>query len=98
MRRDIKADEDRPAGKDTEGEDEDEDGTILRATKEEFENAQNVVDATLAWGVSYERCVDKDNRLADGTCVQIQHQQRRIEAAEKIYGYFVNGEDIDLGW
>lgn len=70
-----------------------EDGSVLVGSKDMFENTTSVTDATLAWGVSYERCVDSVAWLdMDGVEVrvasEIQGQPQRLEAAQKIYDEF----------
>ena len=69
-----------------------EDGTILEGTKDNFENAQNTSDTTLAWGISYERCYDGKPEEENGCKVypRIQHQEERLEMAEAIYNEFAN--------
>lgn len=67
------------------------DGSVLEADKETFENTTSIEDATLAWGVSYERCVDKDKWIyVEGTkaAKEIQGQEDRLKAAQIIYGDF----------
>ena len=71
------------------------DGTILNSTKSNFENATNAADAALAWGASYERAVDSNKKLDNHYYSEIQHQQDRIDYANKIYQHFVFGEEID---
>lgn len=61
-----------------------EDGSVWKATKENFENAQNIEDATLAWASSYERCyTDKDKET--GTYLGIQMEDTRLYWANIIY-------------
>lgn len=67
------------------------DGSVLEADKETFENTTSIEDATLAWGVSYERCVDRDKWIyVEGvkTAKEIQGQEDRLKAAQTIYGDF----------
>ncbi len=68
------------------------DGSVLEASKENFENAQSIEDAVLAWGVSYERCITKDGFYIteDGHKIrtEIQGQDSRLDAAQKIYDDF----------
>lgn len=69
-----------------------EDGSVLNGNKEMFENTTSVTDAALAWGVSYERCVDGDKWSRDAignlTASEIQDQEKRLKAAQTIYDDF----------
>ncbi len=65
---------------------------MVNGNKETFENTTSVTDATLAWGVSYERCVDSDKWSRDETgnltASEIQAQEKRLKAAKTIYDDF----------
>ncbi len=65
-------------------------------TKDNFENADNEVEAALMWGICFEICFSTEGKQMcmsdDGkevNCyVSLQHQQLREESASKIYGMF----------
>lgn len=71
-----------------------EDDSVLVSNKETFENTTSVMDATLAWGVSYEICVNPGTWLDvegidDPVAREIQNKEERLQAAQTIYDEFV---------
>lgn len=66
---------------------------MLIGDKEIFENTISVTDVALAWGVSYEICVDPGTcmnveGIDDPVTPEIQDQENRLKAAQTIYGDF----------
>lgn len=66
------------------------DGSLLESSKELFENTTDVEDAALAWGVSYEKCVNPGTWLdieeaKNKVAPELQMQKERVDAAETIY-------------